>query len=83
MKKKNSAAVKLGKIKTNKKAAASRKNGRKGGRKESQTLRELRSALNDRGNAAELWAIAQCAAPHDGIEDAITRIMDFIKSLQK
>ena len=32
MKKKNPAAVKLGKIKTAKKAAAARENGRKGGR---------------------------------------------------
>ena len=42
MKKKNSAAVKLGKIKTAKKATAARENGRKGGRKESQALRDAR-----------------------------------------
>jgi len=42
MKKKNPAAVKLGKIKTAKKAAAARDNGRKGGRKESQALRDSR-----------------------------------------
>jgi len=42
MKKKNPAAVKLGKIKTPKKAAAARDNGRKGGRPESQALRDAR-----------------------------------------
>ena len=42
MKKKNPAAVKLGKIKTAKKAVAARDNGRKGGRPESQALRDAR-----------------------------------------
>lgn len=65
--KKNPAAVKLGKIKTAKKAAAARDNGRKGGRPESQALRDCRAET-----AAAIAVIQQIRA---ALGDGEGRIM--------